>query len=1842
MALPIQQQISQAAMATGKDPVSNDRLRDAFIQDLHRFHDTRGTSFKKLPKIDGKEVDLYKLYTLVTARNGWISVNNKNEWTQLCEDFHLPSGCVNSGVGLKQIYLRYLDRYEKVHFLGEDGHQADDDDDDSRHRKWNARSLHSVPLTYNHNQHNIAESLREYNGLSSNLYKPTSYDKLALSLLSPLPNEQDFAINVCNLLSSEGKHLLRLDRYPRIINHLLAHAGVYDSPGTRQLFVESYSKVRNYSINSFWHDVVEDGNLLQLTDERIYMKKSEKDSGKKIFGWRKFKDPISTSIESTEQGPIDLDDASMDIERDLNNDIEIISEHLAPHLQTDVVAALRERAASTIKFDDDDRELFCVGRTLGTQDLYGQRVLQIATILRNLSFTTENAPVLAKNISLLRFVMLCVRASWNCLHQLGFDTFGNIANEIVLREVGENMSKMVLESITKGIHSQDRFIVISCLDVLNKISQQDANEEMLTLSLDDQVYETICRFLALSDIALLVYTLECLYALTSLGERPCTSVSRVRGAIDTLVALVTVEAQSYGPKACILMKVVETVSSVPASSQPQTPSTPQTPQATIGQHGPSPHSQQVVTVPVQHSTVPAAPTATSVSSSSSASPTPHQTISVSSLIASQQQHMAVKIVPQQQVTNTATVTQPSTQQVHQVQTTTPIKNSNTANNSRPSTPKNTAAAKAAASAQQQQYSHRQVIEENDQFAVNFLRANYEPAVGGKVEQEEVYKKYFNFCTQSGRRGVIAPAHFPRCVKSVFGGINSGSEGINNSKYYEGISVRANPNPVVVCASTSTINNAVGTATTSNNAVSMSTMTTTTTPVKVSVAHPHLSHALLASGTQQPIVSSTQPQQPQTVQVILKEDPIRSGNATSSSIIKSLLATKVTVGNECVQSSNTTTTASISANQLLTAGQVAQRQQQQQQLKQRQQQLQQVQTIGTTPLKIISVKPNKTVVAVKKVQRLNGAKLMVSNNGEKIEAMEVDNGNQSPQLFVSSTDSNHIILRQSSANINANKIQNTPVIEDSNSTNNSLASSSGIGGSRDCSGVGTQEENSLTSFEGILLNGAPSNLDIDAQEDGSSKDSNCAGFKDKSAQSVMLADLLERKSEKELIPNGTIGTKDLVENHIKKVRALRESDVKIKREVIEDNAESAPRLVMKRALSADCSEPKGLNNCKKSKYANGTSSPESTIKAEDAEEEKVTVSSTAANLYAALAADIIEDEADLIEEPTTKPEIKPEIKTEIKQEIKEEPPKSVAKVTSAVGSVNVIQAAASEQSQQLQQQVQVHTAAQKIGITREQLQQQLQQQGLIVPRQIVVQQNIGTGSNQIVAVPASALANVRTQNSQSQQQQVLQVPQSAVGQTHYVISGGGGQNYVLAQPQTTLLQGQPQTVLVAQQQGTNTKTIIILQPQTSSPAQAQKMVAVTPQGQQIVVTQVPRAAIQGSTVANIQSPLVSSAGTIVVNSPNVVQQVTQMVQQQVKTNSLPVQMTTQQPSSPMPVRVVTPTPAPIPTPPTSRPTTPLQQQTTIVSATKIQQIPKEIKKEETEKTPSKSEKSVPQNSLSSTTSSTTTTTATAVTAATATTTTTTTTTNTNTNTNSTSNNNARGQTPTPPSNTPKTITIKIDPNKFLCEWRGCLKQFKTPKQVYMHVCEAHCPSGNDETICQWASCDALKRRRFSLMTHLYDRHCCDEIMLARRKQLTLSGKTEVSTTTAPLTPPVNSGYAPNAAIHAIKRHALEFVNPKELLQRPSKPAAATTSSSSPRPGQNPSPEQDDNEGPVTKSIRLTAALILRNLVIYSAHGRRHLRAYEPHLAGVALSKVESSRTIAQVLYDLNDQSSSGHR
>lgn len=591
---------------------------------------------------------------------------------------------------------------------------------------------------------------------------------------------------------------------------------------------------------------------------------------------------------------------------------------------------------------------------------------------------------------------------------------------------------------------------------------------------------------------------------------------------------------------------------------------------------------------------------------------------------------------------------------------------------------------------------------------------------------------------------------------------------------------------------------------------------------------------------------------------------------------------------------------------------------------------------------------------------------------------------------------------------------TSIAEDSDSTNNSLASSSGIGGSRDCSGVGIEEDNSLTSFEGILLNGAPSNMDIDAQEDGSSKDSSSVTTKEKPLQSMMLADLLERKVDKEPILNGVLGKNsindkgmDLVENHIKKVLKESPTDIKIKSEVEETEVSEDTLIEAPRGIKRSASELDEVD-VKKVKYSNGTMSPDlavdsttaestvSSIKSEeqddDKDNEKVTVSSTAANLYAALAADCIEDETDLDEnvnvsvkeEPITIKEpiaIKEEPVNAMKEEpitIKEEPHIFVNQINQQPPQQ---QQPSQQQPQQQPQQPPPQSQHPQPQVQQQQQQQQpqLQPQQLIVtaPRQIVVQQTIQP-NNQVI-IPTGP---VKGRQAQPQPQVLLQ--QGAGGQLQYVVSGGvPGQNYVLAQPQTTLVQGQAQTVLVAQttqQQGTGAKTIIILQSQAAAQPTQQKMVAVTPQGQQVVVTQVSRPILQSPALGNIPPPLVPTSGTIPQTSIIVNSSVAQTNPNTV-TVTIPAMAQQTPVSTSVPSRVVTPTPAS--TPPPTRPTTPHQAAATHGLPAKQ---PAKVMK-----TVSSSTSTEPESK------------------------------------------------PSTSQNQPeKTITIKIDPNAYLCEWRGCLR------------------------------------------------------------------------------------------------------------------------------------------------------------------------------------------------------------
>lgn len=66
-----------------------------------------------------------------------------------------------------------------------------------------------------------------------------------------------------------------------------------------------------------------------------------------------------------------------------------------------------------------------------------------------------------------------------------------------------------------------------------------------------------------------------------------------------------------------------------------------------------------------------------------------------------------------------------------------------------------------------------------------------------------------------------------------------------------------------------------------------------------------------------------------------------------------------------------------------------------------------------------------------------------------------------------------------------------------------------------------------------------------------------------------------------------------------------------------------------------------------------------------------------------------------------------------------------------------------------------------------------------------------------------------------------------------------------------------------------------------------------------------------------------------------------------------------------------------------------------------------------------------------------------------------------------------------------------------------------------------------------------------LLYLQDWHCNERVLhtqAMRRKQLSQQGKTSIA---PPQTPPPHPGYAPDAALLAIRRHALQYINPKEL-------------------------------------------------------------------------------------------------
>ena len=712
-----------------------------------------------------------------------FQLNSRSGWEDLVTLFGISDSTANGALSLKQIYLRYLDSYEKVHFLGEEEEGEDswyNDEEESRARRQRAqRVTTTVPLSYNHQQHNVADSNREYLNLPTKVYRKTDYDRLTLSLTSPLPNEQDFAINVCTLLSNEGRHTLKLAKCPRLLDLLLSHAGVYNHGNTlvylisigcqssssfsenlRDYINKVYLETRKYDLLSFWKEVCKDKTARDLM---LRYEPSNSHSNQKTLRQQ------SSSME----------------------DVQVL-ETSKDRLEA-MKAQVLEELSRSCDADEEGDSLFAQGRGLGTRELAGQRVLQVATIVRNLSFEEDNATILARNLTCLRFCLLCCSSKWSNLNQMGFDILSNVASDITLEEADEYcVTDVLLSTLTSCISSPDRFQVISSLDVLNKLCQLECNEQFIDHVFSDQrsFFEQLVTYLSLHDIHLLISALECLYALSCLGEQSCNAIVRTHSAVDSLVSLITVEAQSYGPKACILMRVVETVPGTSAAAAAAA--------AQQQQHQAPIQAQQAAAAAVQAAGAQKIPLA-QLSSLTPVRPPPQQQQQKQQQPQQQQQvqPQVVQVVQGQQVVRGQIIqvqraVQPGTvlqlprhpvpivrpgQQAavpRQIVATT-TSAAPQQQQIRPQQPQQIIIRQAQPVQQQQGQQPRPVVQQqvqlrvsndeaNRNFCLSWLRVTYESVSGASIQHEIMYKQYLASFHKMGKREVISAQHYAACVR----------------------------------------------------------------------------------------------------------------------------------------------------------------------------------------------------------------------------------------------------------------------------------------------------------------------------------------------------------------------------------------------------------------------------------------------------------------------------------------------------------------------------------------------------------------------------------------------------------------------------------------------------------------------------------------------------------------------------------------------------------------------------------------------------------------------------------------------------------------------------------------------------------------------------------------------------------------------------------------------------------------------------------------------------------------------------------------------------------------------
>lgn len=257
----------------GIDSLSYEKEYNGFMAKLKNFHESKGTPFRRLPWLGGQYLDLYLLYRKVTSAGGWVKVTEGKMWRDIAEVFNLPPTCTNAAFALRQHYSRYLEKFERINFFGEDAEDV-----------LTVGRPHTPVGVGTFQAHTPSITKADFVSVISSTKDPSrNFDKLVLSLQCGMPNEVDFAINICMLLSNVSNSVFNLSKAPAVVDMLLAHIGVVSQElhGLKELHEQWYlQQDMDRDFIQFWKESISEDEV-----QKILTGSEEKDltSGETLF-----------------------------------------------------------------------------------------------------------------------------------------------------------------------------------------------------------------------------------------------------------------------------------------------------------------------------------------------------------------------------------------------------------------------------------------------------------------------------------------------------------------------------------------------------------------------------------------------------------------------------------------------------------------------------------------------------------------------------------------------------------------------------------------------------------------------------------------------------------------------------------------------------------------------------------------------------------------------------------------------------------------------------------------------------------------------------------------------------------------------------------------------------------------------------------------------------------------------------------------------------------------------------------------------------------------------------------------------------------------------------------------------------------------------------------------------------------------------------------------------------------------------------------------------------------------------------------------------------------------------